>query len=72
MGGSADRLVGIEERGAALAKLGVVEAEDAIGARGGGGQRGLDEALEIDREIVALGAQAAPACSKARERVAAQ
>jgi len=70
--GRAERLVGIEERGGALAKLGVVEAEDAIGARGPSHHRGLDEALKIDREIVAFRAQGTPAFEKARNGIAAQ
>jgi hypothetical protein len=72
MRGVADRRVGVEERGGAFAKLGAMEAEDAVGARGGGGQGGLDEALKVDREIVALGAQRAPAFAKARNGIAAQ
>ena len=32
MRGAAERLIGVEERGGALAKLAAMEAEDAVGA----------------------------------------
>src|SRR4051794_15415730 len=71
MGGGADRLVRIEETGGAFARLRLMKAEDPLRPRARGGQGGLEKTLEVDREIVALRAEIAPALTQVGERVAA-